>query len=177
MISRKDLKEIPNFNGYYISKDGHVYSKRKTKELHEMVLKEDKDGYLEVGLYRNNKRYFRRVHRLVLETWSPDHPSEYNQVNHKDGNVKNNNISNLEWCSVSHNIKHSFRVLGRKPSITTNKKVELINNITKEKLIFNSIKDCANYLNMSYEHLDKLLVGTYDITKSRILKNYTINLL
>lgn len=169
----ENLREIPGFKGYYISQDGSVYSKHKRKELHKMILKEDKDGYYEVGLYRNNKRCFRRVHRLVLEAWSSN-PNKLSQVNHKDGNVKNNNINNLEWCTLEYNIQHSFRVLHRKPNVTTNKKITLINNISKEVTNFFSIKECAKYLGMSYEHLGKLLNGTFDLSKSKKLKNYSI---
>lgn len=172
MIS-EDLREIPGFKGYYISQDGKVYSSHKSDCLHEMVLKEDKDGYLEVGLYKNKKRYYRRVHRLVLEAWSTN-PNKYTQVNHKDGNVKNNNIDNLEWCTAQYNIQHSFYVLHRKPTISNNKKVSLINNNSKEVRTFLSIRECAKFLGMSYEHLGRLLNGTRDINKSIKLKNYSI---
>ena len=30
--------------------------------------KEDKDGYLEIGLFKNGKKIFYRVHRLILLT-------------------------------------------------------------------------------------------------------------
>lgn len=172
-VISEDLREIPGFKGYYISQNGNVYSNHKNKELHKMILKEDKDGYYEVGLYKNKKRYFRRVHRLVLEAWSSN-PNNLFQVNHKDGNIKNNNVDNLEWCTLEYNIQHSFRVLHRKPNITTNKKIILINNSSKEVIKFFSIKECAKYLGMSYEHLGKLLNGTSDLLKSRKLKNYSI---
>lgn len=169
----ENLKEIPGFSKYYISKDGEVYSMRKYKRLHKMTLKEDKDGYLEVGLYKLGKRYFRRVHRLVLETYASN-PNKFTQVNHKDGNVKNNNLDNLEWCTVEYNIQHSFKVLNRKPTISINKCIVLIDKITKEHRTFLSIKECAKFLGMSYEHLGRLLNGKYDLSKSRKLKNYLI---
>ena len=169
----EDLKEVPGFPGYYISSIGEVYSIKHYNNLTKMVLKEDKDGYLEVGLYRNKKRYFRRVHRLVLEAFSSN-PNRLSQVNHKDGNTKNNNICNLEWCSCQDNLLHSFRVLHRTPSITTNKKVLLKNKITGEVHRFFSIKECAKFLGMSYEHLGRILSGTKDMNKSRKLKSYSI---
>lgn len=170
----EDLREIPGFKNYYISKDGEVYSLHKYKNLHKMTLKEDKDGYFEVGLYKNKKRYFRRIHRLVLEAWSSN-PNNYTQVNHKDGNIKNNNVNNLEWCTLEYNIQHSFHVLNRKPSITTNKRVVLINNINGEIRTFISIKECAKFLRMSYVHLGKLLKGTFNVSKSKKLKDYSIH--
>lgn len=169
----ENLREIPGFKSYYITKDGEVYSKHKFNSLYRMTLKEDKDGYLEVGLYKNNKRYFRRVHRLVLEAWSSN-PRKLTQVNHKDGNVKNNSLNNLEWCTPEYNIQHSFRVLKRNPSITTNKKVILKNIMTNETKTFLSIKECAKFLGMSYEHLGRLLNGVKNITRSRKLKYYSI---
>lgn len=172
MIS-EGLKEIPGFSGYYISKTGEVYSARHYNNPTKMVLREDKDGYLEVGLYKNNKRYFRRVHRLVLETFS-ENPNNFTQVNHKDGNPKNNNIENLEWCTCQYNLLHSFRVLHRKPSITTNKKIILTNKITGKIHSFFSIKECAKFLGISYIHLGRLLNGKKDIEKSKKLKPYNI---
>ena len=169
----EDLKEIPGFSGYYINNIGEVYSSRHCNKLTKMILRQDKDGYLEVGLYKNKKRYFRRVHRLVLEAFS-ENPDRLTQVNHKDGNVQNNSIDNLEWCTCQYNLQHSFRVLGRKPSITTNKKVILTNIETGDVKMFFSVKECAKFLGISYGYLTKVLNGFYDITKSRKLKSYNI---
>lgn len=62
-------------------------------------------GYLAVALYKDGKRYFRKMHRLVAEAFiqNPDNKPE---VNHIDGNKKNNNVDNLEWVTTKENCIH-----------------------------------------------------------------------
>ena len=51
------------------------------------------------------------VHRAAATAFLPN-PDGLPQVNHIDGVKRNNVLSNLEWCTVSHNNAHKFRVLG-----------------------------------------------------------------
>ncbi len=62
-----------------------------------------KGGYREISIKR--KQYL--VHRLICLGFYPNDNSRSLQVNHKDGNKSNNNISNLEWCTASQNSKHA----------------------------------------------------------------------
>lgn len=173
----QNIKKVIGFDDYYVGDDGIIYSTKKnggySRDLTPMKLREDKDGYLEVGMYKDGKRYFRRAHRVVAEAFIPN-PKHLPQINHKDGNVKNNNVDNLEWCTCQDNLLHSFRVLKRKPSITTAKIIKLTNKQTKETLYFSTEKDCAFYLNMSYEHLNKLLTGYHDMDKWKKGKLYKV---
>ena len=71
------------------------------------VLKRLKYGvcYYIVGLSKESKKRHCYVHRLVAEAFIPN-PTGLPQVNHKDENGLNNNVSNLEWCSVKYNINY-----------------------------------------------------------------------
>lgn len=109
------MVEIKNFPDYLISDIGNVYS-RKTGRLYKMALNKKRTQYLEVGLLKNNKRFYKLVHRLVAEAFILN-PENKPEVNHKNGNKTDNRVANLEWCTKSENIKHSFKVLNRKSSM------------------------------------------------------------
>lgn len=59
-------------------------------------------GYFKVVLSKNNNGKQFLVHRLVAQAFIPN-PNNYEFVNHKDENKKNNNVENLEWCTKSYN--------------------------------------------------------------------------
>lgn len=63
-------------------------------------------GYQQVLLTKNMVRRGHLVHRLVANAFI-DNPDGLPQVNHKDGNKKNNTVSNLEWCTAKENMLHS----------------------------------------------------------------------
>lgn len=77
---------------------------------------QDQHDYCIVILSKNNKRHCFRVHRLVAQTFIPN-PENKPQVNHIDGNKSNNKVSNLEWCTCSENLYHSYRTLHRKSAV------------------------------------------------------------
>lgn len=109
-------KEIEGYEGLYrIHSDGKVWSyPKRSNKLQGCFLKFSVSrGYGLIVLHKNGVKKTCSVHRLVAKHFienTEDKPC----VNHKDGNRLNNDVSNLEWCTHSENIKHSYRELGRK---------------------------------------------------------------
>lgn len=64
-----------------------------------------KDGYVLIKIASST--YL--VHRLVAEAFLPPPPTpEHVEVNHKDGDPTNNRADNLEWCTKTENVQHSY---------------------------------------------------------------------
>lgn len=96
---------IPNHCGYIANVNGVIIGKRG-KPLKGHI---DRCGYYEVVFSENGKMKSYLVHRLILETFNPISNMDSYDVNHKNGVKTDNRLENLEWCTRSENIKHSYR--------------------------------------------------------------------
>lgn len=103
----REWKLIPETENYFASRDGQIMSNigSKKKILTQWV---DTRGYKRVKIVINKKSTGIGVHRLIALTFLPN-PLNKEQVNHKDGNKKNNKVSNLEWNTCAENIKHAWK--------------------------------------------------------------------
>lgn len=110
-MSLEIFKRIKDFPDYYVSTWGRVYNKD-----HDIYLnpEETTKGYLRVDLYDDNgKKHHKKIHRLVAEAFI-ENIYEKPQVNHIDGNKKNNSYTNLEWVTDAENkAKREFLELMR----------------------------------------------------------------
>lgn len=159
----KDIKDFEK--RYMVSNYGRIKSlskfvnnNPKSKEIgyysKEKILKtfDNTKGYKLVKLYKDNKKYIKKVHRLVAETFIPNIENKP-QVNHIDGNKQNNNIYNLEWVTNKENIKHAWennmckKRIGKENKLS--KKVyqfDLNNNFIKE---WSSVEEARKTLHIS----------------------------
>ena len=96
--------DIPGHPGFSCDTDGVIYGKRG-KPLAGYI---DRCGYHEVLLSENGKTKNYLAHRLVLASFKPCENMDELQTNHKNGNKLDNRLDNLEWCSRSENIRHSY---------------------------------------------------------------------
>ena len=87
----EQFKKIKDFD-YLVGNKGTIKN-LKGKEICQWI---DNVGYKQVNLFKNGKRYYKRVHRLVAEAFIPN-DNNLPQVNHIDGDKTNNTVQNLEW--------------------------------------------------------------------------------
>lgn len=140
------MKDIFGYEGLYaITKDGKVWSYRSNKFLRPG---KNSIGYYTVVLCKENKNKTHYLHRLVAQTYL-DNPENLPQVNHKDENKSNNNVSNLEWCTQRYNNKYGSRTKRTMRSIYC---VEL--NKT-----YSGIRAAARELGVNPSNISNCLIG------------------
>lgn len=174
IVRRKHMfKNIPGHPDYSVNENGEIKSNRRNKLLTSY---NNRYGYVTFGIRKNKKKKIITAHQAVALTFIPN-PENKSQVNHKDGNKKNNHISNLEWATPSENIKHAFdNGLITKPkgelhgkSILTEKDVILICERLQDGW---RNKDIAEDMNINIKTISNIRSGhRWD----HISKDYNLN--
>ena len=122
-------KDVAGYEGIYkVSPHGEIYSIKNRSILSPCV---NNKGYSMVILYKRAKPKHMLVHRIVALSYIPN-VDNLPQVNHIDGNKRNNNITNLEWCSNGSNQIHRIYTLGQ-PVVTRKGVIQI-----KDGVVINS---------------------------------------
>lgn len=156
-LNPKEIKDgfyqIPMFENYVINKEGVVKNKTTWKTL---LANSNKGNYLQVcigiQIDKNKPLVYKScfVHRLMAITFLyADEDIRNLQVNHKDANLSNNKLENLEWCTPSENIHHAVNI-GRAPKPVP---VQARNAITGEILYFDTRISCGRHFNLNRDQI------------------------
>lgn len=157
-MNKEIWKDIEGYEGLYqVSNLGRIKSLPKFHRTNknyssigylskEKILKNACDnagkGYLYVNLGRNGRI---KVHRAVAMAFIPN-PNNYKEVNHIDGNPKNNNANNLEWVTHQENCLHYTYKLGQHSGQFKMKKVKIINKYNQNTKEFESITQAVRWI-------------------------------
>ena len=149
MRTIKIWKPVKGFEGYFINELGEVKSTRSFKGTKEKILKGsyNQQGYKTYNLMRNGEVYRKPLHRLLMETFIPN-PNNLPCINHIDGNILNNSLENLEWCTYGHNQKEAYRLGLKQPRIKPKKVVQLDKDY-RIVAFWNSVNEASKKLNYS----------------------------
>lgn len=183
IVGYEDFYQISN-KGRVKSKARDIYNKKgkfqRFKKENIKANKTSSDGYYKTTLSVNGKNKNISIHRLVGLHFI-DNPHDYPEINHIDGNRKNNDVSNLEWCDRSYNIKHIYtlgnrsmkgsnnpnyggtklkqyyknnpekKVLLRRPGSQNGRSTPVVISKENEEIEFNYIGECAQWFKDSFE--------------------------
>lgn len=139
---------------YEISNKGNIRNNITKKLL--SPFKQNR-GYLQICLSTEFGYWRPTIHRLVAYYFLG--PSD-KEVNHKDLNKTNNNMSNLEYVSRKENMEHASKMnvwSGIKPhsTILTKEQVLEIRNLYKNKT--HSYNELANIYNVGKSNIAKII--------------------
>lgn len=160
-----NVKDIPGTKGFKASTTGVIFDKQyKVRKQYK-----DPDGYLRTSVLCDDGKYrSKRVHRLVLMAHRPIEDFESLTVNHKDLNVENNHIDNLEWITNKWNNVHAAvmregydkpTVIAKSPDgsyvLFKNLRVSSEETGLDKDLIWESIKNNREINGWLFEHHDR----------------------
>lgn len=95
-------KILPGFEKYVIFDDGRIWSRSRHHFMNQSL---NTDGYPSAMFNRKTKT----THRLIAIAFVQN-PISLKEVNHIDGNKKNNHHKNLEWCTRGYNLRHCYKL-------------------------------------------------------------------
>ena len=151
MGKQAEMRKIENFDDYYITQDGQVYDSLRKRWLKPTA---NGFGYLHIGLRKGDTRKYRKIHRLLMETFNPIQNMGLMKVDHINGIKKDNSLKNLRWCTQAENVAFT-KEQGTNPGY--NKRRAVICKETNE--VFESSAEAARFFGTSQGSVYNCCVG------------------
>lgn len=143
---------MKEYKGFLVDDDLNIYNASNGCKLTPFL---GTDGYYQVARrIGGRKSYHIRVHRLYAILFIPN-PNNYKYINHIDSNKQNNELSNLEWCTNSYNVKHGWNTCKNRHQNNTKVYCELNGEIK----YFNSIRSMCEEINLDRHKVSRILKG------------------
>lgn len=101
-----ESRPIPSTLGYSATQCGKIISHHRLEPF-ELKQANHRQGYKKVCVKTSEGVKNKLVHRLVLEAWVGPCPDGC-VTNHKNGIKSDNRLENLEYCTQSENMAHSY---------------------------------------------------------------------
>lgn len=155
LIKNELWREILGYENYMISNYGRIKTVYNGEEI---LLRTSVNPYskrIQVTLSKDGKQKTFSLARIVGFAFVEGYSENNNTINHKDGDITNNNADNLEWVSQAINNLHAYQVLKRP---VVNKKRFIFDKIVyKDKYEFKSIAALSRFMGTSETQVRRYL--------------------
>jgi hypothetical protein len=159
------MKRVPGYPEYAVDpKIGAVYRVvLRGGSIKRQLAPIDSHGYLSVQLSSSNKVKKMYIHRVVYSAHTGKAIPDGLVVNHKNGDPKDNRISNLELVTQSENCRHAFRDLNKNVKRLSKRRIADIRGLIKDKGM--TRKQVAAYLGLGHTTVCRVSVDLPRIKK------------
>lgn len=151
LLNISDIKPIPGYEDYTITRDGRIYSKY-TRKYRKFFLNNGR-----YAIHLTNKQKVKKVfhlNKLICDIFYENKPQNYRDmyIIHKNGNKRDCRIDNLAYVS-----KSDLRI--KTNSKTARRAVKLLDPKGEIIKTFDSISSAARYLNCSVSNVHYACTG------------------
>lgn len=165
-IDGEEWKEIMGYPGFFVSNKGRIKKYAERYKTYYLLRQSPNSRNGRMYVWIQNRGL--QVSRLVGFAFVEGYSEEANTIEHRDGDVTNNDASNLMWVSQAKNNALAYQ-RGR----TTNKGYQRNGRFKKiivdNKYEFKSIAACAKFLGVSETQIQRYLSGETKTTRKIIL--------